>query len=249
LHQNDHEEDMVKGIFNTLSGKFLTERRMDMISNNISNALTPGFKAMRPVFNIEKSESTLGNINEPQSTSNSVLDSYIHFSEAPLVESGNKLDLGVEGDGFFVVSTKDGPMYTRNGQFSITKEKKLVTRDGSPVLGQSGEITIEGTDIRVEGDGSIFVDKAFVDKLKIVDFKEKKDLRNYGNSMFINTNEDNPESTPETYTVKQGFYESSNVNVMQEMIDMMSTLRAYESYTKVDQFFGDMMSKLINIGR
>jgi flagellar basal-body rod protein FlgG len=240
---------MLKGIFSTLSGKFLTERRMEIVSNNIANALTPGYKTSRPLTNVEKSENTTGKSNELQNTYINVLDSYIHFSDAPLVESGSKLDLGIEGDGFFVVSTKDGQMYTRNGQFAINKEKKLVTLDGMPVLGQSGEITIEGTDIRIEGDGSIFVDKSFVDKLKIAGFKEKKDLRNYGSSLFVNINKDNVETTPETYTVKQGFYETSNVNVMHEMIEMMSTLRAYESYAKVDDFFSEMMNKLINIGR
>jgi len=240
---------MLKGIFSTLSGKFLTERRMEMISNNIANAITPGFKTSRPVFNVEKSADIPARSGEQQNTYINVLDSYIHFSDAPLVESGNKLDLGIEGDGFFVISTKDGNMYTRNGQFTINKEKKLVALDGMPVLGQSGEIAIEGADIRIESDGSIYVDKRFIDKIKIVDFKDKKDLRNYGSSLFINMNKNNPEDTSEKYSVKQGFYESSNVNVMQEMIEMMSTLRAYESYSKVDQFFGDMMTKLINIGR
>ncbi|MCX5807258.1 MAG: flagellar hook-basal body protein [Proteobacteria bacterium] len=240
---------MIKGIFSTLSGKFLTERRMDIISNNIANASTPGYKMMRPVFNVEKSDSNSVTNNQQQDTYTNFADSYIHFSNAPLVESGNKLDIGIEGDGFFVISTKDGPMYARNGQFAINKEKKLVTLDGSSVLGQSGEIRVEGADVRIEGDGSIFVDKTFVDKLKIVDFKDKKDLRNYGNSMFINMNQDNIETTPETYTIKQGFYETSNVDVIKEMIELMSTLRAYESYTKVDQFFSDMMSKIINVGR
>jgi flagellar basal-body rod protein FlgF len=240
---------MLKGIFSTLSGKFVTERRMEIVSNNIANAATPGYKTTRPVFNVESSESTVANSNELQKTYINVLDSYIHFSEAPLVESGNKLDIGIEGDGFFVISSKDGNMYSRNGQFAINKERKLVTLEGMPVLGQSGEITLEGKDIKIEGDGSIFVDNAFIDKLKIADFKDKKDLRNYGSSLFVNINKDNLETTSETCTVKQGFYESSNVDVIKEMIEMMSTLRAYESYTKVDQFFNDMMSKLINVGR
>jgi flagellar basal-body rod protein FlgG len=240
---------MLKGIFSTLSGKFLTERRMEMISNNIANSITPGFKTSRPVFNVEKSSDSPARSSEIQNTQINVLDSYIHFSDAPLVESGSKLDLGIEGDGFFVISTKNENMYTRNGQFTIDKEKKLVTLDGMPVLGQSGEISLEGADIRIESDGSIYVDKRLVDKIKVVDFKDKKDLRNYGSSLFVNMNKNNLEETSEKYAVKQGFYESSNVNVMQEMIEMMSTLRAYESYAKVDQFFGDMMSKLINIGR
>ena len=243
---------MLKGIFNTMSGKYITERRMEIVANNIANASTPGYKTTRPMVNVVKDESVSSNNGQSVDTYINILDSYIHFSDAPLVESRNTLDLGIEGDGFFVVSTKDGNMYTRNGQFTLDKDKKLVTLSGNPVMGQGGEITLDGKqggDIRIEGDGSIFVDKILVDKLKIVDFKDKKDLQNFGSSLYINMNKDNVENTPDKFSVRQGFYEASNVDVMKEMIEMMSTLRAYESYSKVDQFFSDMMDKLINIGR
>jgi flagellar basal-body rod protein FlgG len=96
-----------------------------------------------------------------------------------LLETGNNLDFAIEGEGFFVVSTKDGPMYTRNGKFTINQEKKLVTAEGFPVLGKGGEINIDGKEINVENDGSVFVDKSFVDVIKVVDFEDKKYLRNY----------------------------------------------------------------------
>jgi len=181
-----------------------------------------------------------------------IIESYIHFSNAPLVETKNALDVAIEGDGFFVVSTKEGNMYTRNGKFTLDQDKRLVTLDGAPVLGQNGEITIDGRqggDVKIENDGSIFVDRILVDRLKIADFADKKGLLNYGESKFINTNPAAPEITPENFTVKQGFYEASNVNVMSEMVDMMSTVRAYEAYMKVDQSFGDMLQKLVNMGR
>jgi flagellar basal-body rod protein FlgF len=243
---------MLKGIFSTMSGKFITERRMEMISNNLANALTPGYKASRPTVNVVEDNSSPISKNQLTVTYMNLLESYIHFSDAPLVETKNALDVGIEGDGFFVVSTKEGNMYTRNGKFTLDQDKRLITLDGSPVMGQNGEITIDarqGGDIKIENDGSIFVDKILVDRLKVADFTDKKDLRNYGESKFVNTNKANAEVTPDKFAVKQGFYEASNVNVMSEMVDMMSTLRAYETYTKVDQFFGDMLEKLINMGR
>ncbi len=244
-----YEVSVLKGIYKTLTGKYVTERRIEMVANNIANALTPGYKSSKPLLNsaeegnVQRSE--LSGVN----TQVNSLNSYINFTNAPLVETGNQLDLGIEGDGFFVVSVNGKNMYTANGQFTLNKEKKLVTLDGYPVMGEGGEITLDGKDIKVESDGTIYVDKNQADKIKVVTFEDKSSLKNYGGSMFVNIKEGNAEITPERYSVKQGFYEASNVNVMQEMIDMMSALRAYESYSKVDQFFGDMIGKLINLGR
>jgi flagellar basal-body rod protein FlgF len=241
---NMHEDRMIKGIFNTMGGKYVTARRMEMVSNNIANSLTPGYKTSMPVAHrVETAPDVPG--AEPSYTS--ILDSYVNFADAPLMQTGATLDLAIDGEGFFEVSTPEGTRYTRNGQFTLNKEKKLVTMGGNLVLGQSGEITLDGKDIVVENDGSIFVDKNLVDSLKILDFKDKSSFRPYGRSMFVNTNPSNAGTTPEKYTIKQGAFETSNVDVIKEPMEMISSLRAYESYTKVDQSFGDMMSKLLEV--
>jgi flagellar basal-body rod protein FlgF len=240
---------MIKGIFATLAGKQVNERRLDIISNNLANSLTAGYKASRPVFNVVTVESESTEVNKPQSTYVNIYDSYIHFSDAPLVETGNTYDCAVEGDGFFVVSTPEGTRYTRNGQFMLNNERKLVTLDGNPVMGQGGEITIDGKQVSIEKDGSIFVDKILVDVLKVVDFSSRGGLKNAGRSLLVNTNPVNEEITPQNYAVRQGFYEASNVNVVRELVDMISSVRAYETYTKVDQMFDDMLGKLNDMGR
>jgi flagellar basal-body rod protein FlgF len=236
---------MIKGIFNTMGGKYITERRMDMISNNIANSLTPGYKSSKPHCQTIIKEEIEG--AEPTHMSN--LGTYIDFSDAPLVSSGASLDFAIEGEGFFVVSTKEGNAYTRNGQFTLNKDKKLVTMDGSLVMGQNGEITINGKDIAVENDGSIVVDKVRVDALKVVDFRNKGALSQHGKSLFISASENPTSVPPEKYSIKQGAFEGSNVDVIKELVEMISALRAYESYTKVDQFFGDMTSKLLETGK
>jgi flagellar basal-body rod protein FlgF len=240
---------MIKGIFSTLAGKFANEKRLDIISNNLANAATAGYKASRPVFNVVTVENESAEPNKPQSTYVNIYDSYIHFSDAPLVETGGSFDLAMEGEGFFAVNTPEGTRYTRNGQFTLNNEKRLVTMDGNPVLGQGGEITIDGKQVSIEKDGSIFVDKSFVDVIRVVDFSKRSDLRSAGRSLFINTNAGNEETTPQNYSVRQGFYEASNVNVVREMVDMISSVRAYETYTKVDQMFDDMLAKLNDMGR
>ena len=106
-----------------------------------------------------------------------------------------------------------------------------------------------GKDIRIAKDGSIYVDKVLVDKLKIVDFPNKQDLKNAGGSLFANTNQKNGEVPAEGFSVQQGAYETSNVDIMKEMVRMITVLRAYESYTKVDQSASDMLGKLIDLGK
>jgi flagellar basal-body rod protein FlgF len=240
---------MISGVFSTLGAKSANERRLEIISNNIANSVTPGYKASRPVF----SAVTLDEGLEPDQlhpTNVNISDYYIHFSDAPLVETGGRLDLAIEGNGFFVVSTPNGNMYTRNGQFTLSKDKKLVTQDGNPVFGESGsEIVIDGKEITVEIDGSISVDKTRVDKLKIVDFKNKTGLQTAGRSLFVNTNQSNDETTPENVSVRQGFYEASNVDVVKEMIELIVAIRAYESCTKADELANESLTKLIDAGR
>ena len=237
---------MLNGIFSNFSGKFVNGRRLEIISNNIANVSTPGFKVSRPVFNAFTGEDESGH-EMLQNTYVSMYDSYVNFAAAPLLETGNNLDFAIEGEGFFVVSTKDGPMYTRNGKFTINQEKKLVTAEGFPVLGKGGEINIDGKEINVENDGSVFVDKSFVDVIKIVDFEDKKYLRNYGKNLFINTKEGSAEIIPENSTIRQGHHEASNVDIMREMIEMIQTVRAYEAYSKIDQSLDDILGKLISV--
>ena len=239
---------MLNGLFSNFSGKFVNSRRLEIISNNIANVSTPGFKVSRPVFNAFTGEDESSN-EMLQNTFVSMYDSYLNFAAAPLLETGNNLDFAIEGEGFFVVSTKDGPMYTRNGKFTINNDKKLVTANGDPVLGKSGEITIDGKEINVENDGSIYVDDTFVDAIKIVDFEDKKYIRNYGKNLFINTKEGSSEIIPENSTIRQGYYEASNVDVMREMIEMIHTVRAYEAYTKVGESLDNVLGQLIDLAK
>jgi len=239
---------MLNGLFSNFSGKFVNSRRLEIISNNIANVSTPGFKVSRPVFNAFTGEDISGN-GMLENTFVSMYDSYVNFAAAPLLETGNRLDFAIEGEGFFVVSTADGPMYTRNGQFTINQNKKLVTANGDPVLGKGGEIEIDGKEINVEADGSVYVDNTFVDVIKIVDFEDKKYLRNYGKNLFTNIREGSAEIVPENSSIRQGYYEASNVDIMREMIEMIHTVRAYEAYTKIGESLDDVLGQLIDVTR
>jgi len=236
----------------TVAGKYVNEKRLDMIANNLANSLTAGFKASRPVFDVVSStadgsgtQALLKNVYVNLS------DSYIDFSDASLVESGAVLDLAILGNGFFSVLTPEGMRYTRNGQFMLDKTGRLVTMTGQPVMGKGGEITINVTDgkaISIESDGSIYLGKDLVDIVKVTEFKNINDLKPVSKSNFINTGND-PGDVPKVYSVKQGAYESSNVNVVREMVDLIHTMRAFECYTKIDQMFSDINQKVTDLAK
>jgi len=141
--------------------------------------------------------------------------------------------------------------YTRNGQFMLDKAGRIVTVSGDPVMGKGGEITInvaDGKSISIENDGSIFLGKDLVDVVKVTEFKNKNDLKPAGKSNFINTGND-PGEIPKVYSVRQGSYEASNVNVVLEMVDLIQTMRAFECYTKIDQMFSDINGKLTELAK
>jgi len=242
---------MLNVIFSTLSGKTANEKKLDIIANNVANALTPGFKAIEAAFttttlddDLEPDQVPMGYVNIPTS--------YTQFSDAPLVNTGNPLDLGLEGNGFFAVTTQAGTMYTRNGQFMLDASGRLVTHDGNSVQSQGGgDITVPGggKDIRIGADGSVYVDKLFVDRLKIADFQNKQDLKSVGANLFVNEDSKNQEMPAEHFVLHQGSYETSNVDIMKSMVQIISALRAYESYAKVDQSTSDMLGKLIELGK
>ena len=238
---------MLSSAFVTLSGKYITEKKMEAITNNLANVSTAGYKVSRPAFKVATDETGAENSAQGSTVSIDELNSHIYFSEGPMLETGNVLDLAIQGNGFFAISTSNGTLYTRNGQFTLDQNKRLVTMDGNPVLGRNGEIVLDGKVIGVQDDGSIYVDKQLAATLKIVDFNDTTALKNYGRSSFINTNPGNVETTLENATVKSGFYEASNVNVIGEMVDLMASVRAYESYTKMDQALDEINSKLVDI--
>ena len=238
--------------YTTVAGKYVNERRLDIIANNLANSLTAGFKAVKPVFNMVSTTGASGESKPLKNSYVSLYDTYTDFSDAPLVDTGAPFDVAIIGKGFFVVQGQDGPAYTRNGQFTVGGDGRLVTMNGDPVMGTNGEITItikDGKDILIGQDGTIYLGKDKVDTLKVVDFKNQNALQPVGKSLYVNTDKNAAETTPDWYSIRQGSYESSNVNVFHEMVEMIQTMRAYECYTKIDQMVYDENTKLTDLGK
>lgn len=193
---------------------------------------------------------------------------YTIFSQGSLKVTDNPFDLSLDGKGFFVVDTPYGERYTRNGSFLIGPEGMLVTKQGYPVLGEEGPIFLKLNNFIVDEDGVIFENPAFandplrlvsmrendwedsvrVDRLRLVDVRESRYLQKQGDSFWNTTREsgDAEIMQGERPKVIQGFLETSNVNAVTEMVQMIEVNRAYEANQKVIQAQDQATSKLIN---
>jgi flagellar basal-body rod protein FlgF len=234
---------------NLAGGRKAQMRGMEVLTNNAANASTPGYKAMRSVFH----EVLAGQISDGEDgkelPASSTVATFIDYSPAPLVDTGGTLDLAVEGRGFFVISTPEGLKYTRNGQFVLNQDQELVTSKGYSVLGEGGKIFIDGREVRIETDGSVFVDRVRVDKIKVVDFEDRAFLQSAGATLFANVNEENREIVPAGYSVRQGFIESSNVDITREMINIINCIRVYEAHKRADKLVDDAEDKMLAISK
>jgi flagellar basal-body rod protein FlgG len=217
------------GINDVLRGCEIQVYRLETIANNLANADTTGFK--KDVLSFDHLLNTHQEANMEQGS---------------LRHTGNALDVALSGKGFFKVTTPDGIRYTRNGKFYVDAEGQLTTTAGDPVMGDGGPITIEGTNVAVDGSGRISVDGDEVDTLAVVSFASPELLEKQGDSYYLYTGEEGEGPRPQETFVRQGYIEQSNVVVTQEMIKMIETLREFESYQKVLQTFDETDAKVIN---
>jgi flagellar basal-body rod protein FlgG len=242
------------------SGALAYEKRLQIISNNLANVNTVGYKADHSHFRVfELADPAVPTFEEPPELNTSQapkfwmqFDMYTDYSSGSLRKTGNDLDLALIGKGFFCVQTPDGVAYTRKGAFTLNSEGVLVTQDGWPVLGDGGEITIKSSEnphqykqFAVGEDGNISVDGKQVDSLRIVDFAQPYSLTKIGDTLFkpaVGTGETNADDIK----VSQGFIELSNVDAVKMMTEMIEVLRGYESYQKVIRSMDEVNSKAIN---
>ncbi|MEM9059213.1 MAG: flagellar basal-body rod protein FlgF [Pseudomonadota bacterium] len=197
---------------------------MDVIANNIANLDTTGFRREGVSF----TEFVLAAANE---NSVSMADSGArHIVERPgaVSETGGIFDMAIEGDGFFLLETNEGPVLTRAGSFQISNDGILTTPTGAPVLDVGGAqipIPLEAKNISVASDGTISAGGDALAQVAVVT-AEQVDLQRFGNTAFQVVNDNfQPVVNPQ---VRQGALEASNVDAIQEIARMIEVTRAYE---------------------
>lgn len=252
---------MSEAIYTVGSGSILQQMRLEVLANNLANVNASGYKVERPVFKafLPGGEEAAAGAVDPDTGEPTVMAKNYHvefvgtridFTKGQLKMTGSPLDFALIGNGFFSVGTPDGVEYTRSGAFSLNGDGVLVTHDGQPVMGEGGEIRINGNSVTVDESGAIKVDGVQVDRFAIVDFEDRSRLKKIGNTRFQAEEDMNPVPAPEDLRVKQAHLELSNVNVIKSMSEMIDVLRTYEAQQKTIKAVTDMNIKAINdVGR
>lgn len=224
-------------------------RTMNVISNNLANVDTVGFKQDN-LMSQSFSDVLIGRINDPVSDSSGIgyLNYGVHadetvtdFEQGPSQGTGRTADLALEGDGFFVVETSQGLRFTRSGNFQVNSSGYLCTSDGDYVRGTNGRIKVGSQDFTVDQSG-VITSAAGTSKLQIVKFANNNVLRKAGSNLYTGP----ATAQAATCTVRQGVLESSNVDMASEMVHMMTVSRSYETNQRMISMINDTLQKTVN---
>ncbi len=241
---------MLKNVYAPLSGGVLQERVIEIISNNLANVNTTAFKEDEISFQAQEANPwpSYATPHPPAAFKLNMQDlfplkgnemSYVTLSEiktshnqGALQKTSNETDLALQGEGFFEVMTPFGERLTRDGSFNINNDGYLTTKSGYMVQGQNGPITgIKADGIKVLPTGDIYSGKEFIDKIKIIDFKDKASLERLGENLWIHNGSPDNLVKPAA-EVSQGYLESSNVNPMRNLTNLIIAHRTYEALQK-----------------
>ncbi|MGB5157861.1 flagellar hook-basal body protein [Desulfobacterium sp. N47] len=221
---------MISSNYSLVEGSLIQQLRFDTLSNNLANVNTNAFK--QDIVSFDQNLS----LNR----------SSIDLSSGPIVFTGNAFDVALEGPGFFKIQTASGIKYSRDGAFSLNRDGMLVNRNGDKVLGKNGPITLTGNNIVIGSDGQITEDGNPGDKIFVADIKDSKLLKKEGMNYYVYDGEAKNITSAEKVSIKQSYIEKSNVNVTEEMIRMVETLRTFESIQKALQNTDETTGKMVN---
>ncbi len=262
---------MIRSLYTAATGMEAQRLNIDVVANNLANVNTTGFKRARADFQ----DLLYQDVKEPgaESAEGLQIPSGIQvglgvrtvavqkiFEQGDFVSTGNQLDLVIEGDGFFQVPKPDGEMaYTRAGAFKLDSEGRVVTSDGYPVE-PALTIPTNTTSITVGTDGKVTVTQAGsntpseVGRITLARFSNPAGLKSIGRNLFTATDSSGEAITGNPGadgmgTVAQGFLENSNVNVVEEMVNMIVSQRAYEINSKAVTASDEMLQVINNLIR
>lgn len=241
---------MIRGIYHSAAGMLPRYFKLINISNNLANASTTSFKADRRYFSTVLNNELVqpGTSGKPQRATELDKGLYTDFRQGSLYRTGNDLEFGLNGDGFFVVENpEDGERYyTRDGRFKLNAAHELVTAQGYRVLDDSGSsIIVRDRPFFVDQDGHITTHGQSGTSMMLAKFEDNHVLIKKGDNMYGLKREAVPE-TPEDTKVLQNHLEASNVNVVEEMVHMIELNRTFESSQRALTAQDQSLAALIN---
>jgi flagellar basal-body rod protein FlgG len=260
---------MIRSLWISKTGLDAQQTSLDVISNNLANVSTSGYKRSRAVFE----DLLYQTVRQPgaQSSQQTQLPTGLQlgtgvrtvateriFTQGNLQQTGNSLDVAINGQGFYQVTMPDGTTaYTRDGQFHLDSQGQIVTSSGY-TLSPAITIPANAQTITIGRDGVISVTlpastaATQVGTLQLATFINSAGLQGRGENLYVETASSGTASTNTpgsngAGTVQQSYIETSNVNVVEEMVNMIQTQRAYELNSKAVQTADQMLARLAQL--
>ena len=250
---------MIKGLYSAVSAMVMNAARQQVLSHNISNVQTPGFKQILTTaqdFMQNQSVYTNGNLQANQveyvgtlGLGTQIGTEFIDYGQGAMQNTNNPLDFALQGNGFFTVQTPDGNRYTRDGRFLRDADNTLVTVDGFQVLDDAGQpIELPDGEVSVSAEGAITVNGTVVGTFGIGVFADPEaELQHTEGNLFNGPATSTGEDVPQ---VVQGYLVASNANVSQLMTQLVEVGRSYEAAQKLVQNQDELLGKTIaSLGR
>ncbi|MDA8163405.1 MAG: flagellar basal-body rod protein FlgF [Desulfobacteraceae bacterium] len=216
------------GLVQSLETMRLQTEKLNQISNNLANTDTPGYKKDIVAFQEMLTRAADGGQRIGRG-----IKIATDFQPEQMEETGNPLHVAIAGDGFFRIQTPQGIRYTRDGNFTLSADNQLVTQDGNQVLGEGGPIQLGPGTVTIDAQGGIHMGDQTVAKLAIVSFANKQALEKEGKNLLRLKDQGTSEEPPASFSVRQGYLETSGVEPMSEMIAMIELSRSSESEQKM----------------
>lgn len=253
---------MVKGLYTAWTGLVNEQNRMDIMTNNLANATTVGFKkegatsqAFDDVLAVKLKDESVGLSNVQRIGTNTpgvkIGENYTDYTQGSFRITGNTYDLALSGDGFFAIefTNKAGETstkYTRAGQFTLNKDGYLVTQEGDYVLNTANRRIQLDTlqDASISKDGTITQNGRTITRIQVTDFEDYDYLEKYGETYYQPI--EGAETITADATVNSGYLEMSNVQTVREMVNMITITRAYETNQKVMQTIDETLDIAVN---
>jgi len=225
---------------------------LDILSNNLANSNTGGFKLDREFYSLYQGEQTVPANGQQATTLPVIQRGWTDFQQGLVTPTGNPLDLALEGKGFFTVDGPSGPLYTRNGAFKLSPKGVLTTLDGYPVRGVSPANqppkkiqTVSQGPIQISPDGTVQQDGQTLGQIQLVDFADPNALNKVGNS-YYRVDPKVKTAPAKDATVGQGKIENSNVAPAESAVRLVDLMRQYEMLQKAVTIAAEMNKQAID---
>ncbi|MFP4369940.1 MAG: flagellar hook-basal body protein [Candidatus Kapaibacterium sp.] len=257
---------MLKEIFTAALSMHNQQTKLEVTANNLSNANTLGYKrAVAFERNLIDARANFYNTAGDVEQNDSPVGSYYDLNPGAMQQTENPFDLAIDGNGYFVLQDEDGREYlTRSGNFKLSSDGTLTAMDGKFLMGHNGPVNImsefienprlngdtKAVDIKINEHGEVYANDFHVGDILLADCPNPITLQRVSKSLFFATKDSEIDYLPmDRASIRQGWLENSNVDVVQEMIEMIELQRMYEAGSKIIRTNDDTLDRSIGLGR